>query len=252
MRGNTGNWFKSYLHDGKQFCSVNGQRSMASEVTCGIPKGSCLGPLLFIIYFNDFEKCLEFSSASVYADDTTITIASNDVEKLLCEAQQELLNLSECMKINKLSPNPAKTEYMIIGHSRKLNKLDNSNPLTINGTEIKRVTKKKSLGVVVDKSLSWDEQYKIVKGKIYRGLSSLKKLKDMIPQTKLCSVYYAIVEIHLRHANEVWVSLPKSKLDTIQRLQNRAIIENARLKANWLCDWLSVENIILFDRSVIP
>ena len=111
-------------HNRKQSCSVNGQRSLVSEVACGIPQDSCLGPVLSIIYLNDFKKCLEFSRASVYADDTTITIVSNDVEKLLCEAQQELLNLSEWMRINKLSPNPAKTEYMIIGHSRKLNKLD--------------------------------------------------------------------------------------------------------------------------------
>ena len=147
---------------------------MASEVACGIPQGSCLGPLFFIICLNDFEKCLEFSRASVYADDTTITIASNDVEKLPCEAQQELLNLSEWMRINKLSPNPAKTKYMIIGHSRTLNKLDISNPLTINGTDIKRVTKTKLLGVVVDESLSWHEQYKIVKGKIYGDFRHLK------------------------------------------------------------------------------
>ena len=67
------------------------------------------------------------------------------------------------MRISKLSPNQAKTEYMIIGHSRKLNKLNISNPLTINGTDIKRVTKTKSLGVAVHESLSWHEQYKIVK-----------------------------------------------------------------------------------------
>ena len=86
MRGNTGNWFKSYLHNRKQFYSVNGQRSMASEVACGILQDSCLGPLLFIIYLNDFEKCLEFLRTSVYADDATVTIASNYVEKPLCEA----------------------------------------------------------------------------------------------------------------------------------------------------------------------
>ena len=86
-----------------------------------------------------------------------------------------MLNLSERMRVNKLSPNPTKTEYMIIGHSRKLNHPNISNPLTINGTDFKHVTKTKSLGVVVDESLSWYEQYKILKGKIYGGLSSLKK-----------------------------------------------------------------------------
>ena len=78
------------------------------------------------------------------------------------------------------------------------------------------------------------------------------EIKNIIPQSKLCSVYYAIVESHLRYANEIWGSLPKTKLDTLQRLQDRArsIVENARYKDNWSCDWLSVENIIRFDRSV--
>ena len=69
------------------------------------------------------------------------------------------------MRINKLSPNPAKTEYVIIGHSRKLNTLNTSNPLTIIGTDIKRVTKTKSLCIVVDEYLSWDEQYKTLEVK---------------------------------------------------------------------------------------
>ena len=89
-----------YLDQRRKYSSGNGMISMASEVTCGILQGSCLGPLLFIIYLNDFEKCLTLSKASVYADDTTVMITSNDVEKILHEAQ-ELYNLSEWMIINK-------------------------------------------------------------------------------------------------------------------------------------------------------
>ena len=81
----------------------------------------------------------------------------------------------------------------------------------------------------------------------------MKSINKYDPPNKLCSVYYAIVESHLRYANEVWGSFAKTKLDTLQRLQDKAwaIIENARLKDNWSCDWLSVENSIGFDRSVI-
>ena len=252
MRDTAGNWFQSYLDQRTQFCAANGQKSMAREVTCGIPQGSCLGPLLFVIYLNDFENCLKFSKANIYADDTNVTIASEDIEKLVFEAQQELLNLSEWMRINKLSPNPAKTEYMNIGHSRKVNTLNISNALMLNDSAIKRVTKTKSLGVTVDENLKWGEHFNTVKGKICGGLASLKKLKNIIPH-KLCSVYYAIVESHLRYANEIWGSLPKTKLDILQRLQDRArsIVDNARYKDNWSCDWLSVENIIRFDRSVM-
>ena len=90
------------------------------EITCGIPLGSCLGPLLFILYLNDFEKCLKYSKVNIYADDANVTIASNDEDKLVIDTQAELLNIADWMRVNKLSPNPSKTEYMVIGHPRKI------------------------------------------------------------------------------------------------------------------------------------
>ena len=86
-------------------------------------------------------------------------------EKLVFEAQQELLNLSEWMRINELSTNPTKTEYMMIGHSRKVNALNISNALTLNTSDIKRITKTESLGITVNENLEWDEQYEIVKAR---------------------------------------------------------------------------------------
>ena len=68
--------------------------SKTEEVLCGIPQGSCLGPLLFIVYLNDFEGCLDFSKANMYADDTHTTIASNDIKELVRITKKELLNIS--------------------------------------------------------------------------------------------------------------------------------------------------------------
>ena len=83
IKGISGKWFTPILSSRKQFCVVNGQQSRARLVTCGIPQGSCLGPLLFLIYLNDFEKCLEFSRANMYADDTHVPLTSNNIEDLM-------------------------------------------------------------------------------------------------------------------------------------------------------------------------
>ena len=109
-------------------------------------------------------------------------ITSDDAEKLILEAQQELANLSEWIRINKPSPNPTKTEYMIIGQSRKVNMLNISNALTSKDSVIKRIIKVKSLGGTIDENLKRDEQFNTVKGKICGGLASLKKLKNLIPK----------------------------------------------------------------------
>ena len=87
-------------------------------------------------------------------------------------------------------------------------------------------------GVIVDEGLNWDDQFNKVKEKVSGGLKSLKKLQKLLSQSLLDHVYHAIVESHLRYANVIWWSLPKSKLNTLRRLQDRArsIIHKARLK----------------------
>jgi len=101
-----GDWFESYLTNRTLFCTLNGNKSKQRRVTCGIPQGSCLGPILFIIYLNDFENSLQYSRASIYADDTNVTMASDDIQRMIDNASQEMLNLSEWMRLNELSPNP--------------------------------------------------------------------------------------------------------------------------------------------------
>ena len=167
--------------------------------------------------------------------------------------KKELLNISDWLRVNKLSANPKKTEFLVIGHQRRITEIDDLPPLELNDSEIKRVEKTKSLGVIIDEGLKWKDQYKSLTGKLAGGLSSLRKLKDVLPQSKLCDVYHARFESHIRYGNFVWGSISSSELQALQRLQNRAlsIIERARFKDTWPKKWLSVVNLIRFDRCVM-
>ena len=158
------------------------------------------------------------------------------------------------MRINKLSLNASKSEYMVIGHRRQLNKIGNDLPdLVLNSEVIKRVDKTKHLGINIDESLNWKEQYKAIKNKLKGGLSSLRKLKNILPQRKLDQVYKALFESHLRYGNIFWSTLSNTKLSQLQRLQTRAkkLIANAKYKDGWICKWLSVKSLISFDQGVM-
>ena len=109
----TGGWFECYLSNRTQFYTLNENKSKQKKFTCGIPQGSCLGPLQFILYFNDFENSLQYSRASIYADNRNAKIASDGIQRMIDNANQEMLNLSDWMRINKLSSNPQKIEFMI-------------------------------------------------------------------------------------------------------------------------------------------
>ena len=92
----------------------------ASPITCGVPQGSIIGPLLFLVYINDLPNCLEKASPRMYADDTSISLAAANVSDLENEINRELINLNRWLKANKLSLNIAKTEFMIIGSRQRI------------------------------------------------------------------------------------------------------------------------------------
>ena len=105
----------------------------------------------------------------------------------------------------------------------------------------------------MDENLKRNEQYKNLKGRIKNALSSLPISKNILPQSKLDQVYKALLESHLRYSDEVWGILSNTKLDHLQRLQTRArtLIQSSRLKDGWSCNWLSVSNLMIFDRAVM-
>ena len=97
----------------------------------------------------------------MYADDTHTTISARDIEELDRNTQVELGNISEWMRINKMSSSPKKTEYMIIGHPSRINKITEIAKFKMNGTEIKRTQNVKSLGIIINEILNWNDHFKL-------------------------------------------------------------------------------------------
>jgi hypothetical protein len=109
------NWFKSYLSDREQQCLVNGHLSSPRKIKCGIPQGSVLGPLLFLLYINDMPDSLKYSIPSLYADGTEIYLSSKDCDDIVIKINLDLENIRKWMLRNKLQIHPTKSKYLFIG-----------------------------------------------------------------------------------------------------------------------------------------
>ena len=216
-------WFQSYLDDRKQVCCVNGHMSNSRSVSCGVPQGSNLGPLLFLIYINDLPNCLSTASPRMFADDTNVSLASSTLHELENVLNQDLQNLNIWLKVNKLSLNIAKTEYMIIGSRQRLNvNVDGSINITINDKPVKKVNETETLGMTIDQHLTWGRHVEEISKKISSAIGALKRIRPTITLDVANKIYKAIIQPHIDYCSTVWEGLGVTLLDKIQKLQNRA------------------------------
>ena len=182
-------WFCSYSNNRKQFCNVNGVSSEIQAIDIGVPQGSCLGPLIFLIYVNDLPFALKKAHATMYADDTTICYSSDNIEDLNAVVNAELTCLNDWLRGNKLSLSIIKTQAMLIGSKRKISHIKNSssvNPaFNVANDDIGLVNETKYLGIMIDDNLKWDSQIENIQGKVLRALRLLKYAKKKFPLTRL-------------------------------------------------------------------
>ncbi len=161
IRGKCLSWFSSYLLGRSQFDSVNNAQSECKSINIGVPQGSILGPVLFLLYINDIANFMINTDITImlFADDTIIFIQAKNITDLKRRAQTLLKILSGWLKDNRLSLNIEKTEYSIF-HNNRTQIPDNCNCLTFNNITIKRVTTAKYLGIIMDDKLTWEPHIK--------------------------------------------------------------------------------------------
>ena len=217
-------WFNSYLSNRYQRCQVNGELSGISPVNCGVPQGSIIGPLLFLLYINDLPNCLARACPRMYADDTNITVSANNAADLKTMLNDELSNLNLWLRANKLSLNITKTEYMIIGSRQRLRATTENQiiEVCIEGKKITRVAESKSLGVYIDETLSWKKHMKELSKKIASGIGALKRLMPFIFKDTAVIIYKALIEPHFDYCSSVWYGISDTLSQKLQKLQNRA------------------------------
>ena len=143
---------KSYLSNRRQKCQVDRFVSSERFIECGVPQGSILGPLLFLLYINDLPECLKNTRPRLFADDTNLTTSSHSIADTEIAANSNLENLRHWLIANKLSLNVAKTEFMLIGSPQMSRNVSNYQAnISVDNKQIQQVNKSKALGKIVVK-----------------------------------------------------------------------------------------------------
>ena len=241
------NWFRSYLSDRKQQTFIDGVQSDFCNITCGIPQGSILGPLLFTIYINDLPSCNLFSKPRMYADDTTLTTSAEDPCVLEHKMNYDMNLIQSWLSANKLTLNVKKTKYMLIGSQFKLSQINSDFTVKVNNTPLERVIKHKSLEVHIDESLNWGPHINTISKKISAGIAILKRVSHLITFDTGVNVYNALVMPYFNYCSAVWGKIKKGLANTLQKMQNRAAriltFSNYEVRSSVLLDELGWERL---------
>ena len=214
IRGIVLDWFSSYLRSRQQFVTVNGVDSSPKEIEYGIPQGSILGPLLFVIYINDLPGISNLAKFILYADDANIIVTGETEEEVQLKLSQIASTLVSWVDGNGLALNLKKTHYMVFSNQR----LDYSKiSLNIAGVNIERVTEARFLGVILilDEKLTWQKHITAMKIKMSRYMGVMYKLKRFLPIKVRLQLYHSFVQSHLNYCCLTWGFAAKTYIESL-------------------------------------
>ena len=272
FRGTSNLWFKNYLNGRKQFTSIRGADSSLKEISCGVPQGSILGPILFLILINDLPKASKFFTI-LFADDTTLQLSSKSLQDLYDLANFELSKIEDWFKANKLTLNASKTKYILF-KKKKEDVNITSLKLLIDNKDIERVgtgcknESFKFVGVHLDENLNWNHHLKLVKNKASSAVFALSSVKNILPSNIKLTIYNSLFRSYIEYGISAWGRNKCSEMKQIHILQKRAVrlIDNSKamshsdplflkykiLKVNDLVDYNQAIFMYKYTNKLLP
>ena len=221
IRGPALEWFESYLSDREQYVTVNGSNSSCLNVTCGVPQGSVLGPLLFLIFINDLPNSISVLSFYLFADDINIYFEAENLDKLQRIVNNELKKVKQWLDVNKLSLNIDKTNFIIFKFPQH-SSLGTVN-IKIGNQPVKQFRYVKFLGVLLDENLSWKYRLSELSKKLARTCGMLFKIRHCLPVDVMICLYNSLFPSFLQYGMVAWGLTYKFHIKPIHLLQKRVV-----------------------------
>ena len=221
IRGKAHEWFTSYLSNRIQYVSIENKKSSPRGIRHGVPQGSILGPLLFILYINDLPNISNKVKFILYADDANIIITADTEAEVISIFESLSADILKWVNINGLFLNLKKTNYMIF--TRKRHSILDTYVPYIGGKKIERKPVARFLGVLIDEKLTWTYHIAALKAKMSRYIGTLYKLKNILPLKARLLTLNCLVQSHVNYCSLVWGMTNKSKIEQLFTAQKKAV-----------------------------
>ena len=233
VRGISNVWFQNYLSEREQFVTINGVDSDIVRIVCGVPQGSVLGPLLFLLYINDLPNATEFLTL-LFADDTTFQYSGVNLDLLFEKANSELDKAAIWFKANKLTLNVKKTKFMLFQEKNAQLDLQYLN-ITIGNRNVEQVGTNckekyfKFVGHVLDDKFTWTGHVEHICKKLASANFAIHSTKHFLSLKVRKTLYYSLFDSHLNFGNLLWGCADRKLINKIENLQKRCV-RNISLK----------------------
>ena len=223
IRGLPHNLMSSYLYQRKQYTTIEGVKSDFGFIRWGVPQGSVLGPLLFLLFINDLPKCCDMSSW-LFADDTALGVSSDNFNDLQLRMNREIDKVQNWLFANKLSVHYAKkTQYILFVPPGKAKDKPSNFMVQMGGNVIEQTESYKYLGVLIDEKLSWRPQIEKMCSKLSSVCGIISKVRYVLDRNSLMLIYNSLIESRLRYGILSWSTASNQLIDRVKVLQNKAL-----------------------------